>query len=133
MALDSMQEALPLFDVSVKTARLRIGALLPANQSAIALRIGRVLAMAGNLFGSLDGARQYLRAVNFALGGAIPRDPGRAPTIDAKLRGFRHKLHKQRIDYDEPPANSQYGRDSPRGRATTLLYLALVPARAAEA
>ena len=40
----------------------------------IALRIGRVLTMAADLFGSLDAARQYLRTPNFALGGAIPRD-----------------------------------------------------------
>jgi len=30
--------------------------------------------MAGDLFGSLDAARQYLRTPNFALGGAVPRD-----------------------------------------------------------
>jgi len=74
MAFDSLQEALPFFDVSAKTARLRIGDVLPANQGEIALRIGRVLTMAGDLFGSLNAARQYLRTPNFALGGAIPRD-----------------------------------------------------------
>jgi putative toxin-antitoxin system antitoxin component (TIGR02293 family) len=74
MAFDSLQEALPFFDVSAKTARLRVGALLPANQGEIALRIGRVLTMAGDLFGSLDAARKYLRTPNFALGGGIPRD-----------------------------------------------------------
>ena len=74
MAFDSLQEALPFFDVSAKTARLRVGAVLPPNQGEIALRIGRVLTMAGDLFGSLDAARQYLRTPNFALGGAIPRD-----------------------------------------------------------
>ena len=74
MAFDSLQEALPFFDVSAKTARLRIGAVLPANQGEIALRIGRVLTMAGDLFGSLEAARQYLRTPNFALGGNIPRD-----------------------------------------------------------
>jgi putative toxin-antitoxin system antitoxin component (TIGR02293 family) len=74
MAFDSLQEALPFFDVSAKTARLRVGAVLPANQGEIALRIGRVLTMAAELFGSLDAARQYLRTHNFALGGAIPRD-----------------------------------------------------------
>ena len=74
MAFDSLQEALPFFDVSAKTARLRVGAVLPANQGEIALRIGRVLTMAGDLFGSLEVARQYLRTPNFALGGNVPRD-----------------------------------------------------------
>lgn len=74
MAFDSLQEALPFFDVSAKTARLRVGAVLPANQGEIALRIGRVLTIAGDMFGSLETARQYLRTPNFALGGNIPRD-----------------------------------------------------------
>jgi putative toxin-antitoxin system antitoxin component (TIGR02293 family) len=74
MAFDSMQEALPFFEVSAKTARGRVGELLPASQGEIALRIGRVLTIAWDLFGSLEIARQYLRTPNFALGGAIPRD-----------------------------------------------------------
>lgn len=74
MAFDSMQEALPFFEVSAKTARGRVGELLPASQGEIALRIGRVLTIAWDLFGSLEVARQYLRTPNFALGGAIPRD-----------------------------------------------------------
>ena len=74
MGFDSMQEALPFFDVSAKTARLKIGELLGANQGEMALRIGRVLTMAGDVFGSLEAARAYLRTPNFALGGAIPRD-----------------------------------------------------------
>ena len=74
MGFDSMQEALPFFDLSAKTARLKIGDLLAANQGEMALRIGRVLTMAGDVFGSLEAARTYLRAPNFALGGAIPRD-----------------------------------------------------------
>jgi len=74
MAFDSMQEALPFFDVSAKTARLRIGDTLTANQGEIALRIGRVLTMAGDVLGSLEAARAYLRTPNFALGGAMPRD-----------------------------------------------------------
>jgi putative toxin-antitoxin system antitoxin component (TIGR02293 family) len=74
MAFDSMQEALPFFDVSAKTARGRVGEVLPASQGEKALRIGRVLTVAWDLFGSLDIARQYLRTPNFALGGAIPRD-----------------------------------------------------------
>lgn len=74
MAFDSMQEALPFFDVSAKTARLRLGDTLPANQGEIALRIGRVLTMAADVLGSYDAARSYLRTPNFALGGAVPRD-----------------------------------------------------------
>jgi putative toxin-antitoxin system antitoxin component (TIGR02293 family) len=74
MGFDSMQEALPFFDLSAKTARLKIGDLLAANQGEMALRIGRVLTMAGDVFGSLEAARTYLRTPNFALGGAIPRD-----------------------------------------------------------
>jgi putative toxin-antitoxin system antitoxin component (TIGR02293 family) len=74
MAFDSMQEALPFFEVSAKTARGRVGELLPASQGEMALRIGRVLTVAWDLFGSLEIARQYLRTPNFALGGAIPRD-----------------------------------------------------------
>jgi putative toxin-antitoxin system antitoxin component (TIGR02293 family) len=74
MLFDSMHEALPFFDVSSKTARTRIGEQLTANEGEIALRIGRVLAMAGEVFGSLDQARTYLRTANFALGGAVPRD-----------------------------------------------------------
>ena len=74
MAFDSMQEALPFFEVSAKTARGRVGDVLPASQGEMALRIGRVLTIAWDLFGSLEIARQYLRTRNFALGGAIPRD-----------------------------------------------------------
>jgi putative toxin-antitoxin system antitoxin component (TIGR02293 family) len=74
MLFDSMNEALPFFDVSSKTARTRLGEQLTANEGEIALRIGRILAMAGEVFGSLGEARKYLRTPNFALGGAIPRD-----------------------------------------------------------
>ena len=74
MAFDSMAEALELFDVSAKTAKQRIGERLSSGESEIALRIGRVLAMAANVFGSLTAARNYLRTPNFALGGAVPRD-----------------------------------------------------------
>jgi len=74
MVFDSLNEALPFFDVSAKTARLRLGELLTANEGEIALRIGRVLTMAADVLGTLDAARTYLRTPNFALGGAIPRD-----------------------------------------------------------
>lgn len=74
MAFDSMQEALPLFDLSPKTAKQRLWQTLAPNEGEIALRIGRVLTLAGEALGSLDAARQYLRTPNFALGGAAPRD-----------------------------------------------------------
>ena len=74
MAFDSMNEALQLFDVSAKTAKQRIGERLSPSESEIALRIGRVLAMASEAFGTADAARDYLRTPNFALGGAVPRD-----------------------------------------------------------
>ena len=74
MAFDSMSEALELFDVSSKTAKQRIGERLSPGESEIALRIGRVLTMAADVFGSFDAARNYLRTPNFALGGAVPRD-----------------------------------------------------------
>jgi putative toxin-antitoxin system antitoxin component (TIGR02293 family) len=74
MAFDSMTEALALFDVSAKTAKQRIGERLSSSESEIALRIGRVWAMAADVFASLDAARNYLRTPNFALGGAVPRD-----------------------------------------------------------
>ena len=74
MAFDSLQEALPLFSITAKTARQRIGQSLPANEGEIALRIGRALTIAGEALGSLEAARNYLRTPNFALGGAAPRD-----------------------------------------------------------
>lgn len=74
MAFDSMSEALQLFDVSAKTAKQRIGDRLSSSESEIALRIGRVLAMALEVFGSAAAAREYLRTPNFALDGAAPRD-----------------------------------------------------------
>src|SRR5215475_6370019 len=46
MAFDSMADALQLFDVSAKTAKQRIGERLSSSESEIALRIGRLLAMA---------------------------------------------------------------------------------------
>jgi len=74
MAYDSMQEALPLFDLSPKTAKQRMWQTLAPNEGEIAFRIGRVLTIAGDALGSLEAARQYLRTPNFALGGVAPRD-----------------------------------------------------------
>ena len=73
MIFDSMSDALQLFDVSAKTAKQRIGDRLSSSESEIALRIGRVLTMALEVFGSAAAARDYLRTPNFALDGAIPR------------------------------------------------------------
>jgi putative toxin-antitoxin system antitoxin component (TIGR02293 family) len=74
MLFDSMPEALELFDISAKTAKQRIGERLSSGESEIALRIGRVLTMASDVFGSFSAARNYLRAPNFALGGIAPRE-----------------------------------------------------------
>jgi len=74
MLFDSLQEALPLFDVTPKTARARLDDQLTASEGEIALRIGRVFELASQVFGSLEHARAYLRTPNFALGGAVPRD-----------------------------------------------------------
>lgn len=74
MVFDSIAEALPLFDLSVKTAKQRIGDKLSASESEIALRIGRVLTMARSVLGSSEAARNYLRTPNFSLGGVVPRE-----------------------------------------------------------
>jgi putative toxin-antitoxin system antitoxin component (TIGR02293 family) len=74
MAFDSMSEALPFFELSAKTAKLKLGERLGPHQGEMALRIGRVLVVAGEVLGSLEAARAYLRTPNFALGGALPRD-----------------------------------------------------------
>jgi putative toxin-antitoxin system antitoxin component (TIGR02293 family) len=74
MAFDSMNDALQLFDVSAKTAKQRIGERLSSSEGEIALRIGRVVTMARDVFGSADAAREYLRTPNFALDGAVPRE-----------------------------------------------------------
>lgn len=74
MAFDSMSEALKVFEVSSKTAKQRLGERLSAGEGEIALRIGRVVTMAGEALGSLAAGRKYLATPNFALGGAVPRD-----------------------------------------------------------
>lgn len=74
MAFDSMSEALEVFEVSPKTAKQRLGERLSAGEGEIALRIGRVVTMAGEALGSLAAGRKYLATPNFALGGAVPRD-----------------------------------------------------------
>jgi len=52
----------------------RLGERLTSGESEIALRIGRVLTMAREVFGTPGAARDYLRTPNFALGGTVPRD-----------------------------------------------------------
>ena len=74
MAFDSMSEALEVFEVSSKTAKQRLGERLSAGEGEIALRIGRVVTMAGEALGSLEAGRKYLATPNFALGGAVPRE-----------------------------------------------------------
>jgi len=72
LAFESLQEALPYFDVSAKTAWEKLDATLNPAQSEQALRLARVATQAAELFGSADAGRKYLRTPNFALGGATP-------------------------------------------------------------
>lgn len=74
MAFDSLQEALPFFEISQKTAKEHVDRPLTTHQGEIALRLGRVLTFAAETLGSWDSAKRYLRTPNFALGGAAPRD-----------------------------------------------------------
>lgn len=74
LAFDALEEALPLFDVTAKTARSRVGERLSANEGEAALRIARAFACAALMLGTADAARRYLRTPNFALGGVTPRE-----------------------------------------------------------
>ena len=74
LAFESLQEALPYFDVSAKTAWEKLDATLNSAQSEQALRLARVATQAAELFGSAEAGRKYLRTPNFALGGATPLD-----------------------------------------------------------
>jgi putative toxin-antitoxin system antitoxin component (TIGR02293 family) len=74
LAFESLQEALPYFDVSAKTAWEKLDATLNPSQSEQALRLARVATQAAELFGSAEAGRKYLRTPNFALGGATPLD-----------------------------------------------------------
>lgn len=74
LAFESLQEALPYFDVSAKTAWEKLDSTLNPSQSEQALRLARVATQAAELFGSAEAGRKYLRTPNFALGGATPLD-----------------------------------------------------------
>ena len=72
LAFESLQEALPFFEVSAKTAWEKLETTLTASQSEQALRLGRVATRAAELFASAEAGRRYLKTPNFALGGATP-------------------------------------------------------------
>lgn len=72
LAFDSLTEALPFFDVTAKTARSKLESALSPAEGDQALRLARAAALAGELLGSADEGRRYLRTPNFALGGATP-------------------------------------------------------------
>lgn len=74
LAFESLQEALPYFDVSAKTAWEKLDTTLNPSQGEQALRLARVATQAAELFGSAEAGRKYLRTPNFALGGATPLD-----------------------------------------------------------
>jgi putative toxin-antitoxin system antitoxin component (TIGR02293 family) len=74
LAFESLQEALPYFDVSAKTAWEKLDTTLNPAQSEQALRLARVATQAAELFDSAAAGRKYLRTPNFALGGATPLD-----------------------------------------------------------
>lgn len=72
LAFDSLQEALPYFNVTAKTAWQKLEGGLSTAQSEQALRFARVATLAARMLGSFDSGRRYLRTPNFALGGATP-------------------------------------------------------------
>lgn len=74
MTFASMAEALPFFGLSAKTARARLGERLSPSEGELALRVGRASALARDVLGDADAAREYLATPNVALGGARPRD-----------------------------------------------------------
>lgn len=74
MAVDSLGEALPLFDCTAKTAWKKLDGPLSRAESEQALRLGRIAAMASHVLGSQQAGKQYLKTPNFALGGTTPLD-----------------------------------------------------------
>ncbi len=72
LAFESLQEALPYFDLTAKTAWQKLESILNPAQSEQALRLARVATQSAELFGSAEAGRKYLRTPNFALGGATP-------------------------------------------------------------
>ena len=69
LAFDTLNDALPNFEITAKTAWLKLDSVLSSSQSQQALRLGRAAIIAAKLMGSIDGGRRYLRSANFALGG----------------------------------------------------------------
>jgi uncharacterized protein (DUF2384 family) len=74
LALDTLAEALPFFQLTAKTAWQKLDVTLSSSQSEQALRLSRIAVMAAELMGSAEEGRRYLRTRNFALGGATPLD-----------------------------------------------------------
>ncbi len=74
MAFDTVQEGLAFFGLSKNLSHLRIGRHLDPGECEKALRVGRIVLLAAYVLNSAAEARTYLKAPNFALGGAAPRD-----------------------------------------------------------
>jgi uncharacterized protein (DUF2384 family) len=68
LAFPTLNEALPFFDMTSKTAWHKLESVLSSGQSEQALRLGRAAVMAAGLMGSAEGGRRYLHTSNFALG-----------------------------------------------------------------
>jgi putative toxin-antitoxin system antitoxin component (TIGR02293 family) len=72
LAFESLAEALPYFDLSIKTAWQKLDNGLSRSESEQALRLSRVATLATELLGSTEAGRRYLHTPNFALGGSMP-------------------------------------------------------------
>lgn len=72
LAFETLAEALPYFDLSIKTAWQKLDDGLSRSESEQALRLSRVAALGAELLGSAEAGRHYLQTPNFALGGATP-------------------------------------------------------------
>ena len=72
LAFESLTEALPYFDLSIKTAWQKLDNGLSRSESEQALRLSRVATLGAELLGSVERARRYLHPPNFALGGSTP-------------------------------------------------------------
>ena len=69
LAFETLNEALPFFEITAKTAWHKLESLLSSGQSEQALRLGRAAVVAARLMGGVESGRRYLRSPNFALGG----------------------------------------------------------------
>jgi len=72
LAFESLAEALPYFDLSIKTAWQKLDDRLSRSEGEQALRLSRVATLGTELLGSTDAGRRYLHTPNFALGGSTP-------------------------------------------------------------